>query len=335
MNINLKGTASKQTKKIGFGLNNRKKSKKKSVFNDSSDEDEDSTAAAGGKGDTATARQIFNKELAAEQAALRSRAEKAMLSATTANANANNDANANAYANNVNDYDAEYESFGHHEHKNAQEKSPASKQTGAKPQSKYVQSLLEKAKERTYEREIVLERKIAKEQAQEEATEAYKGKDKFVTKNYKKKLLEREEWLQQEEKKQKRDEHEDVTKKVAGAAIMGFYGNLSRIGGGADDPRDRINGEGGTDKTKNSFNNQATEYDDHDQRNSMPNSAVTSSSQHRRNIDECDEVIEDVELEEELDHQSKRIKRLHMIFRARERYFERKADREATVSGAQ
>jgi hypothetical protein len=160
MNINLKATGSKKTKKIGFGLNNRK-NKKKSIFNDSSDEDSPA-AGSGGKEDSATARQVFNKELAAEQAALRSRAEKAMRAAATTNAT--NDSNANVI--NVNDYDAEYESFGHlPTNTNAQENnSIASKQDDVKPRSKYVQSLLVKAKERTYEREIVLERKIAKEQ---------------------------------------------------------------------------------------------------------------------------------------------------------------------------
>jgi len=336
MNINLKATSLKKTKKIGFGLNNRK-NKKKSIFNDSSDEDSPA-AGSGGKEDSATARQVFNKELAAEQAALRSRAEKAMRAAATTNAT--NDSNANVI--NVNDYDAEYESFGHlPTNTNAQENnSIASKQDDVKPRSKYVQSLLVKAKERTYEREIVLERKIAKEQAQEEASEEYKGKDKFITKSYKVKLQERANWLEQEELKQKRDEDGDVTKKAAGAAIMGFYGNLSRIGGGAEGPTDGINSEAETGKARNSFNNQASHVVDEmthrdGQRNPMSSSAATSSSQRRRIRDDRDEVVEDLELEEELGHQSKRIQRLQSIFRARERYLERKADREAALNSAQ
>mmetsp|Transcript_19627 Transcript_19627/g.28975 ORF Transcript_19627/g.28975 Transcript_19627/m.28975 type:complete len:320 (+) Transcript_19627:111-1070(+) len=319
MNISLKAAASKKKKSIGFGLNNRKKGKQKSVFNDnSSEEEEEDTHAHADKDEVANAaRQAFNKELVAEQAALRSRAEKAISSAANADSN-------------VYDYDAEYESFGHsnENNANAQEKGRASKVNDVKPESKYIQNLLQKAKERNYEREIVLERKIAREQAQEEETnEEYMGKDKFVTKSYKNKLQEREAWLQQEEKKQKRDEVEDVTKKAAGAAIMGFYGNLSRIGGAEGPGKDNI----GDSK------NQASDDGDrshHEQLDVRSNINESSSSRRRRSRDER-EVMEDFELEEELGHQSKRIHRLQNIFRARERYLKRKAERESAENGAQ
>ena len=319
MNINLKAATSK--KKIGFGLNNRKQGKQKSVFsnNSSSSEDEEDDAAHADKEDaTKAARQAFNKELVAEQAALRSRAEKAISSATNAGSN-------------VYDYDAEYESFGHSnaDNSNAPEKGRASKANDAKPESKYIQNLLQKAKERNYEREIVMERKIAREQAQEEeANEEYMGKDKFVTKSYKKKLQEREVWLQQEEKKQKREEVEDVTKKAAGAAIMGFYGNLSRIGGAEGPGKDNIG------DSENQLLNDG-DRSHHEQLDVRSNINESSSSRRRRSSDER-EVMEDFELEEELGQQSKRIQRLQKIFRARERYLKRKAaESESADNGAQ
>ena len=131
MNINLKAAASKKKKSIGFGLNNRKQGKQKSVFNDNSSSSEDDDDAHADKEDaTKAARQAFNKELVAEQAALRSRAEKAISSATNAGSN-------------VYDYDAEYESFGHSnaDNSNAPEKGRASKANDAKPESKYIQNL--------------------------------------------------------------------------------------------------------------------------------------------------------------------------------------------------
>ena len=318
MNINLKAAASKKKKSIGFGLNNRKQGKQKSVFNDNSSSSEDDDDAHADKEDaTKAARQAFNKELVAEQAALRSRAEKAISSATNAGSN-------------VYDYDAEYESFGHSnaDNSNAPEKGRASKANDAKPESKYIQNLLQKAKERNYEREIVMERKIAREQAQEEeANEEYMGKDKFVTKSYKKKLQEREVWLQQEEKKQKREEVEDVTKKAAGAAIMGFYGNLSRIGGAEGPGKDNIG------DSENQLLNDG-DRSHHEQLDGRSNMNESSSSRRRRSSDEH-EVMEDFELEEELGQQSKRIQRLQNIFRARERYLKRKSERESAENDAQ
>ena len=318
MNINLKAAASKKKKSIGFGLNNRKQGKQKSVFNDNSSSSEDDDDAHADKEDaTKAARQAFNKELVAEQAALRSRAEKAISSATNAGSN-------------VYDYDAEYESFGHSnaDNSNAPEKGRASKANDAKPESKYIQNLLQKAKERNYEREIVMERKIAREQAhEEEANEEYMGKDKFVTKSYKKKLQEREVWLQQEEKKQKREEVEDVTKKAAGAAIMGFYGNLSRIGGAEGPGKDNIG------DSENQLLNDG-DRSHHEQLDVRSNMNESSSSRRRRSSDEH-EVMEDFELEEELGQQSKRIQRLQNIFRARERYLKRKSERESAENDAQ
>lgn len=55
-------------------------------------------------------------------------------------------------------------------------------------ESRYISDLLEAAKKRGHERDIANERKISREQEQEEAE--FQGKDKFVTKAYKQKLAE-------------------------------------------------------------------------------------------------------------------------------------------------
>lgn len=72
---------------------------------------------------------------------------------------------------------------------------------------------------------MVQERLIAKEQGEEDAREGYKGKEKFITKAYKRKLAEREEWARQDAKRQLQEEEQDVTKQTSGQAITtGFYG---------------------------------------------------------------------------------------------------------------
>ncbi|XP_059659643.1 uncharacterized protein LOC132306319 [Cornus florida] len=89
--------------------------------------------------------------------------------------------------------------------------------------SKYIQTLMEKAKEREREHEIVYERKLAKERSQDE--HLYADKDKFVTSAYKKKLAEQAKWLEEERLRQLREEKDDVTKK---SDISDFYFNLSK-----------------------------------------------------------------------------------------------------------
>ena len=83
--------------------------------------------------------------------------------------------------------------------------------------SRYIGELLKAAKQRERERDVIHERKVAKEQAQEEAE--YMGKDKFVTKAYKQKLAERELWAQEEEARRLEEEEEDVTKRTGEGAF--------------------------------------------------------------------------------------------------------------------
>lgn len=75
-------------------------------------------------------------------------------------------------------------------------------------QPKYIENLLNKAKEREREHEIIYERKLTKERSKED--HLYAGKDKFVTSAYKKKLAEQAKWMEEERLRQLREEKEDV-----------------------------------------------------------------------------------------------------------------------------
>lgn len=76
-------------------------------------------------------------------------------------------------------------------------------------QSKYIDSLLEKAKRREQEREIVFERKLAKDRAKEDAE--FGDKEKFVTRAYREKLEERKKWLAEEKRREAIEAANDVS----------------------------------------------------------------------------------------------------------------------------
>mmetsp|Transcript_3670 Transcript_3670/g.10973 ORF Transcript_3670/g.10973 Transcript_3670/m.10973 type:complete len:305 (+) Transcript_3670:63-977(+) len=93
--------------------------------------------------------------------------------------------------------------------------------SGEKKESRYIASLKARAEERKNERENVMERKIQREQ--EEEAHLYGDKEKFVTRAYKQKLIERKE---QEELDRKRDE-EAARHDVSHNKDLGsFYYNL-------------------------------------------------------------------------------------------------------------
>lgn len=221
MNISLGSKATKaKKKKLGFGLNSRAASAaapSQNIFGDDEDDDEDDI----GK-DMATpgdARQRINKQIAKEQAALRQRAQAAMAAGTSGDGG-------------IFDYDGAYDSF--------RPAAVEAKETDPKEErkSRYIGDLLETAKKRQRVREAVLERKVAKEQALEDAQEDFVGKEKFITKAYRRKLEERKQWEVEEEERQREEEANDVTKrKSAGAAMASFYGNFANnvaMGGGGD-----------------------------------------------------------------------------------------------------
>ncbi|KAI2489479.1 Coiled-coil domain-containing protein 55 (DUF2040) [Fragilaria crotonensis] len=192
MNISLLSAAEKQKQKkakLSFGLNTTSASVKKSnVFGDDEDEDEDDNDQ------DETGRDQVNRDLLREQEALRRRASSAL----------------DSY-----DFDGTYE---------ATSKAGSDAPKSPKRESRYISDMMKKAAKRNYERDMALERKLAKEQAAEEAD--FLGKEKFITAAYKKKLAERELWKQEEEEQSRRDEQVDVTKRKDG--LVGFYSNLSK-----------------------------------------------------------------------------------------------------------
>ncbi|KAK4261888.1 hypothetical protein QN277_004824 [Acacia crassicarpa] len=89
---------------------------------------------------------------------------------------------------------------------------------------KYIQNLMQKAKEREQYRDIVYERKLAKERNKDD--HLYADKDKFVTEAYRRKLAEREKQMELERLCELQEERDDVTKKKD--FLLDFYSNLDK-----------------------------------------------------------------------------------------------------------
>ncbi len=285
-----KGKKSKDTSTLGFGLNSRKKKKAFSALGgDSSSEDEDQQ-------NNGSSKDKVNRELAAEQAALRRRAEKAMSNLSS------------EY-----DYDAEYESFSTNNQLKKKMEEAKVVDDGPK-ESRYIATLMEKAKERQQEREIIKERKIAKEQEIEDSNQDFMGKEKFVTSAYKRKLEERKAWLEKDAKRSKLEEEEDVTKRKGGG-VMGFYSNFTNnvaVGGVQTD----VSNQDEPSKERKNVHQSTRKYSEDD-------SPLYESNSYRKSASEKQDIESDEELEATLLEQSMMVKRLQKIFAARERYLQR------------
>jgi len=212
MNISLHAVGKKKQKRgsvsLGFGLNSRKKntSPGNNIFGDDGDSSDD-----GIDNDTnqrISRREVVNKQIGREQTARRRRAQADL---------------ALVKDKSVYDYDGAYDSF--------QPGTDASRETevkGKEKKSKYIGDLMKTAKIRERERDAIFERRNARDQAEQDATDDFKGKEKFVTKSYKRKLQERKQWQAEEQEREREESVNDVSKKSAGAAFAGFYGNLNR-----------------------------------------------------------------------------------------------------------
>lgn len=75
-------------------------------------------------------------------------------------------------------------------------------------QPKYIKTIIESAKKREREHEIIYERKLLKERSKDDYL--YEDKEKFVTSAYKQKIAERTKWLEEERLRGLREEKEDV-----------------------------------------------------------------------------------------------------------------------------
>jgi len=197
MNISLGRGGKSQSKK-------KKKIKSKNVLGDdgSSDDEPNTNDAVPAPGSRAS----VNQAIAREQEALRKRAQQVI-------------------ATEEYDYDGAYESFHPSANEQSKKEEVSSQGPPEKKKSRYIGDLLQAANHRQRERELRLERKIAKEQELESGGD---DKEQFVTAAYKRKLQERELWQAQEDEKAKQEELNDVTKQVGGAAVANFYGNFQR-----------------------------------------------------------------------------------------------------------
>ena len=236
--LNQKKKKTKNTKSTtvsyGYGLNPRGEgqrsdtvtNQKANVLNGSDDEDDDEQKKDimdGSHSNKHSGRYYVNQEIVAEQAALRKRAQAVAAAITAADS---------AEQSNIYDYDGAYESFASSSSQQQQQQqgnnNPLLKEKTEERKSRYIEDLLQASKKRQRERESIYERKIAREQAEEDAQLDFKGKEKFITKAYRRKLEERKQWEQEEENRKREEEQEDVTKKTAGEAFGSFYGNFSR-----------------------------------------------------------------------------------------------------------
>jgi coiled-coil domain-containing protein 55 len=290
MNISLKKSKSASTKNFNYGLNKRGTS---SVLMDGSSSEDEGGNNHDQRKKVESSVQLLNKELLSEQAALRQRAESAMKNAT----------NCEIY-----DYDGQYESFASGKEK---AETKVSQDRGERKKSRYVETLLNHAKERQYERELVLERKIAREQAAEDTKGEFLGKEKFVTKSYKRKLEEREAWKHQDDEKNKMNEENDVTKKKE-EGLLGFYKNIGQFGGAEETVKNS------SDSTLT--NNIAGEQSDESR---LRQKDVVSHMGQANIEDEDNQCKDEVQIDKELEQETLRVKTLEKVLKARERYLKR------------
>ncbi|KAK9827568.1 hypothetical protein WJX74_010906 [Apatococcus lobatus] len=112
------------------------------------------------------------------------------------------------------DYDGHYDTI-------QQQRTVPKQQEKLARRSRYIEGLLDKAKEREREQDIVYERRLAKEREVED--HLFGDKESFVTAAYKKKLEEDKKWLAEEAIREEQEKKDDVKKR----GHMGdFYRNL-------------------------------------------------------------------------------------------------------------
>eukprot|EP00977_Amphora_coffeiformis_P008483 scaffold1918_cov154-Amphora_coffeaeformis.AAC.20 len=209
MNISLSAAAvSKKKKKastqsIGFGLNQRgaRKTTSNNVFGEESSEEGEKEEAAPAVVD---ARAAVNQALRKEQEALRQRAQKELQAQSA-----------------LYDFDGDDDD----DDTSKPQQPDDTDKPPAERKSRYISQLLQTAAERKLDRDIAIERKVAREQQQEEEENVeLRGKERFVTAAYKRKLEERKLWQDEQDKRAKQEE--DVIQTKQGMA--NFYGNLNQ-----------------------------------------------------------------------------------------------------------
>jgi coiled-coil domain-containing protein 55 len=257
--------------------------------------DEDEGALSQPEGQERCARLRVNAELMREQDALRKRTglvqmqlqQRQQHDGSRVGGSGKNDGRHDEAAaiDDVYDYDGAYDTFLHPlatiagaaSRKN-DNVTPTATATTMKA-SKYMSGLLRAASERQRERELRIERKVAREiQAEEEADAqeagvegrvGYANKDKFVTSAYKQKLRERELWHQEQQEKEREEKEADVTRRGnSSLAMASFYSNLNRnvaMGGGRSQHAGEVGDDGKKKRSAGSRDEGADERSEDDE----------------------------------------------------------------------
>ncbi|KAL7575577.1 hypothetical protein ACA910_020150 [Epithemia clementina (nom. ined.)] len=222
MNFQLKLPVHKKNKKkskpLSTGLNARGDDTARNVFaSGDSDHDEDKNPINNNNNNSESSssyRENVNRAIRQEQEAMRKRAEQSMKRAAAQEGSS------------IYDYDGNYESFSSSK-QNEQANRPKQANDG---QSRYMGELLKAAKERSYERDIAYERKMARELEQEENENAeLQDKDKFITAGYKRKLEERKLWKASRDKLDEEEEKLRQQQEASSDAVMAnFHGNFTK-----------------------------------------------------------------------------------------------------------
>lgn len=285
----------KKKKQLGTGLNPRG-----NVFGGGGDDDEDSESDE--PQTKTTARDAVNRAIQKEQEALRAKAQQ----------------HQQEY-----DFDGTYENY---QKETDKQNKTTHEATSNSRGSRYISDLLQAAETRKRERELILERKLAREQVkEEEAIPEFRNKEKFVTSAYKVKLQERRLWQEEEQKNIEREAEQDVTKQ---SDMAGFYGNLTKnvaMGGG---------GGGGEDNTKEAKEKAAglgfldgfdREPDNGDDNNGHETLAPTSTDDQKPAANDHASSSKDISTKQDTETRRKRqrLERQEKVAAARERYFQR------------
>lgn len=295
-------------KHLSFGLNKRsdkdKVGKGTSGRNTNVFGGEDDSSSDDGGESALSGKQYINRAIASEQQYMREKVlkhEKEMIGE-------------------VYDYDGAYDND---LYKKQQEEEEAEKKRKQEQQgSRYIGKLLKNAKIRKIENDMAYERKVAKEQMEEEQDNEYQGKEKFLTKSYRKKLEEREAYKRNEEKIRREEEENSVTKRGFGA-MTGFYGNLSK----------NVAMGGVKDKVENTKNAAKDDENQNGEGDNNFNARESIEAKAREILQEkYVEIAQEHAAEEKVDHEEElrktmlrkaviRATRAEKVAAARERYF--------------
>ncbi|RRT54428.1 hypothetical protein B296_00035208 [Ensete ventricosum] len=184
--------------------------------------------------------------------------------------------------------------------------------------SKYIETLMEKAKQREREHEIVYERKLLKERSKDD--HLFADKEKFVTGAYKKKLAEQAKWLEEEKLRQIREERDDVSGSCFSFCLFALFFLLHMLSVAERGPTEK---NAQTDYTRDTVKDDTqAKTSSHTHNNSEQTAELTKSDDTVKDNDDGDKLAA-------VDQSSEHYKRTDdALASARERYLARKRARQ-------